>query len=281
MCDCGENDYETDYKAGDIICRQCGVVVESHILDDRLERYTETPRVDCTCGSSSAMLLPQKNVFFDATNLPKRALASVDPFATIREGFKIIDTLGTPFQHSNIVIIAKEVYRDLREFVKTVPTHMAHTYAAGCLYFGCKLEGVGRSEKEIATLLGVDKNDLTTVCKIIKTSLSKKPYGKQLFVGLSSKDLINRAVDRLGLCPKDASLVKKTAHDIDTFVSKSNTLGGKTPAGICGGVVLASLRVCHIDKPKHDVSVACNVAIGTLDRFSDAVSTEMKEKNIP
>ena len=35
--DCSEDQFVTDYASGDIICRSCGLVSDSHIIDDRPE----------------------------------------------------------------------------------------------------------------------------------------------------------------------------------------------------------------------------------------------------
>lgn len=271
MCfDCGEqDDFDTDFRSGDIICRRCGVVVEGHIIDDRLERYEDVPRVD---PSDAAPLLPEQHVFLDTTNIPKRFMATQDPYAAVREGFKIIDSIGGPLFSPNVMVSAKQLYRDLREHVKYVPSHSSKTFGAAALYFGCKMEGVCRSEKEIATICQVSKNQLTTACKAYKDHLRARPYAKQLFVGLKSKDLINRAVERLVLNAMDVVKVKKMAHEVDEKVTNHETLAGKTPGGICGGVILVSLRRCNIEISKGDVSRACNVATGTLDRMFDFIT---------
>jgi transcription initiation factor TFIIIB Brf1 subunit/transcription initiation factor TFIIB len=171
-------------------------------------------------------------------------------------------------------------YRDVREFVKHVPSSAARTFAAGSLYFGCKLEGVARSEREIAAMCGVDKARLTVVCKTYKKHLARKSYGRQMLVGVRATDLLNRAIDRLGLDTKTTARVKRTASDLDAFAAKTKAFAGKTPAGICAGVVVASLHVCCVAVPNDTVSAACNVSVGTLTRLGDTLVSTISQKNL-
>lgn len=275
-CDCGIGDFITDFRAGDIVCRLCGTVVGGHILDDRPARRDESPHF----MNDPEPILPETHVFLDTTNLPKRVIVSTDPHTVVREGFKIIDAVAGNIFTPNVVKAAKLVYRDLRQFVKHVPSTTARAFAAGSLYMGCKLEGVPRSEKEIATLCSVESARLTVVCKTFKKHLAKQPYGRMLFVAVQSKDLLNRAIDRLGLDAKLVARVKRTAHDIDAFVTRTKTLTGKTPAGVCGGVVYASLHACCVRVSKTDIGKACNVASSTVEHLANTVIAKMSEKNL-
>lgn len=280
-CDCGANDLITDYRAGDVVCRACGTVVESHIIDESPERYSEAAGPRAEIMSPADALLPDQHVFLDRTNmLPKRVLmANANQFTVVREGFKLIDAVAGNLFSQPIIDSAKRAYRDVREFVKHIPSTTSRAYAAGSLYVACKMEGVARSEKEIAAMCAVDKTMLTVVCKTFKKHLANKPYGRQLFVGVRGSDLLNRAIDRLGLERKVAMAVKRTAADLDAFATKSRVFEGKTPASACAGVVAVSLHNCCVDVAPEIVCSACNVAAATLARLVEMLVEKLNDRN--
>ena len=272
MCDCGANDLVTDTASGDVVCQQCGVVVESHIFDEHLEYYSET--MGTRAGPPESWLLPCQPTVVD--NMPSRSrlLSNADPHASTREMFTLLEWLGRKFS-TDVVDTAKLLCRDLVA-QKPVRGDSKHVSAACALYLATKMHGhgIGRSKKEIAAefqALGVTERGLTSTAKMFKDVLHLSPYAAKLFSGLDAGDLINRCVDRLDVDDPTRKSIKRLAHQLAGQVAAED-VEGKTPCGICSGVVNCALLRLGIKLSKKHLTESCRVSGATLDKMTKVVS---------
>lgn len=272
MCDCGANDLVTDTASGDVVCQQCGVVVESHIFDEHLEYYSET--MGTRAGPAESWLLPCQPTVVD--NMPNRArvLSNADPHASMREMFKLLDWLGRKFSN-DVVDTAKLLCRDL-EALKPVRGDSRHVHAACALYLATKMHGhgIGRSKKEIAAEfqgIGVTERGLTSTAKLFKDVLHLAPYATKLFSCLEAGDLINRCVDRLDVDDQTRKAIKRVARQLAGQVPAED-VEGKTPCGICSGVVNCALQRLGIKLSKKHLVESCRVSGATLEKMTKVVS---------
>jgi hypothetical protein len=157
--------------------------------------------------------------------------------------FTLLEWLGRKFS-TDVVDTAKVLCRDLVT-QKPVRGDSKHVFAACALYLATKMHGhgIGRSKKEIAAefrALGVTERGLTSTAKMFKDVLHLTPYAAQLFSGLDAGDLINRCVDRLDVDDPTRKSIKRVAHQLAGQVAAED-VEGKTPCGICSGVVNCAL----------------------------------------
>lgn len=276
MCDCGQCDLVTDAASGDVVCRQCGVVVEAHIFDEHLEHYTD--KAGPRAGPPDSWLLPAPPTMFGPLHQHhhhhRYATSNVDPHTSTREIFAVIEGMAHKFT-ADVQDTAKLLCRDLLA-AKTVRADMRHLYAACALYLASKMHGngIGRSKKEIAeefASLGVTERGLTAIAKVFKDTLYGAQYATQLFRGLEAADLINRSVERLRLDHPMQRAVKKLAHDLMERLSPRET-EGKNPCSICSGVVSCALAQLGMKMGKRRVAESCRVSSATLDKMSKAVA---------
>jgi transcription initiation factor TFIIIB Brf1 subunit/transcription initiation factor TFIIB len=272
MCDCGAPDLVTDSGCGDVVCRQCGVVVEAHIFDERLESYGDEagPRAG---PARDAWLLPCQSVVLDG-GVARRRRAQADPHASTRELFAVVDWLGRTFS-GDVRDTAKLLCRDLAA-VRTVRSDARHLHAAAALYLATKMHGrgIGRSKREIAALfggVGVTERGLTVTAKLFRDQLAGSSYARQLFSGLDADDLINRCVDRLALDADARRAVKKAAHALAARVPALE-VEGKTPGSVCSGVVACALQQAGVKLSKKHVLECCRVSGATMDKMTKAVA---------
>lgn len=259
MCDCETVGVTvTDAASGDVICTACGVVLEAHIFDDRLEFATEE-----RAGHAGSWLLPAVPVAFDVKRA--RALSNVDEHASTRDFFRVIDTMSAGFM-TDVVDTAKMLCRDLMR-IKTVKTCSRQQHAAAALYLATKMCGHSRSRREVSKMFDLSTERLTALTKVFVNALgSTHPQLLQKHVEVG--DLINRAVDRLELNDqKDVNLLKKTARDIADRCT-SHESEGKTPRGVCGGVLALALQsLPHLTVSKGSVAAACMISYTTVDKM--------------
>lgn len=271
MCDCGQGDLVTDTASGDVVCRQCGVVVEAHIFDEHLEYYTE--KAGPRAGPAESWLLPLQPIVVERMPHRRRVLSNADPHASTRELFVVVGSLGRAFSR-DVQDTAKLLCRDLAA-VRTVRSDVRGLYAASALYLATKMHGrgVGRSKKEMATefrALGVTEKGITVTAKLFKDTLHAAPYASKLFSSLDASDLINRCVDRLDLDADARKAVKKAAHELADKVP-ARAAEGKTPCSVCSGVVLCVLQHLGIKLSKKHLVESCSVSGATLDKMARAV----------
>lgn len=269
-CDCGLGDLVTDVASGDVVCRGCGVVVEAHIFDERLESYGDEagPRAGQT---HDAWLLPAQPVVLDAPR--RRVRSNTDPHAATRQLFSMVEWMGRTYSR-DVRDTAKLLCRDLAE-ARAVRGDARHTHVAAALYLAARMHGrgVGRSKREIATQFGdtgVTERGLTAAVRGFKDTLSRAPYAHQLHADLDADDLINRAVDRLGLEAPSRNAVKKAAHALAAMVP-SREVEGKSPNSVCSGVVACALQQVGVKLSKKHVLESCRVSGATMDKMAQAV----------
>lgn len=272
MCDCGMTDYlVTDVASGDVVCQQCGVVVEAHIFDEHLEHYGATgPRA----GPPDSWLLPAQPIVVDNVPHRRRVLQNADPHAATRQLFLVVDIMGYGFT-THVQDTAKMLCRDLVA-QRTVRCDTRCLVAACALYLATKMHGngIGRSKREIAAQFrdrGVTERGLTLTSKLFKDALSGTSYAATLFKTLDAADLINRCADRLGIDDDVRKAVKKHAHEMAARVPVRE-VEGKTPSSICSGIVACVLVQLGIKVSKKHLTECCRVSGATLDKMTKAVA---------
>lgn len=271
MCDCGLRDFVTDASCGDVVCRQCGVVVEAHIFDERLEYYSE--QAGARAGPAEPWLLPAQPIVVERVMHCRRVLSNADPHASTRQLFVVVDGMARGFSR-DVQDTAKLLCRDLVA-TRVVRCDVRPLYAASALYLAAKMhgQGMGRSKKEIAAefgATGVTERGITVTAKLFKDALHSAPYAARLFSGLDAADLINRCVDRLDVDDATRKAVKKAAHALaDTVPARA--VEGKTPSSVCSGVVACVLQRLGVKVSKKHLVESCRVSGATLDKMTRAV----------
>lgn len=302
MCDCpgGPGECVTDWASGDVVCLACGVVTEGHILDESPEwRNHESGPDNCRVGPSTANALPSRLGTYLAPPAAagggaKRvcrgltaAIVREDPAeVSLREGFKVLDSLAIDMRLSTtgtVAVMARELFSDLHE-AKGIRADTRRPAAAAALYFGCKLENVGRELRRVAAMCGVDHKALCTAASEFKTALAAKPYYPRLFTPLQAGKLIDSSVDRLadvaGLDAEARRRVWRTAHQLDEALVDMMDCGRK-PRTICAGIVfLAAQQVAAGAVTKKHVTTACGVCQQTLDKVVAQIR-DLEKENVP
>ena len=278
-CDCGRpENVVVDHAAGDMICTDCGVVIESHLMDERPEWHgpgEDGARPDGRRAGPAGGLLPGL-----ASTTLDRLPAKLHKYVTAEErapgervaldGFRAIDQLAAELRLTGTVVeTAKEVMRDA--CLKNARLGTMAVLAASCVYYACKIAGVSRRKREIAGMCRVSETDLNAVNKALKVALTGRPYHASMYSSVRPADLIFRAVDRLDMLPEDRRRVKRRAMDLDRAVQASGALEGRTPGGICCALVFAAMKLEGLTPSKKAVTATCQVSCVTLNKAVKAL----------
>lgn len=286
MCECdGGPVVVTDWARGDMVCRQCGVVLESHLMDESAEWHDWEPPVTA----------PNKN------NKRRRQLAATATYTTAREawvadGLKDVDRVVGCFGQSttgSIAARARELFGDV-----AVARHFDRgALAAAAVYYAFKMEGVGRELQTVCDACGVQPVHMRAALDVYKECLADKPYYPQLFSRVTAGALLNVALDKL---VATGALAANRRKDVWRSATRLLELlehaldSGRKPRTLCAGIVFLACgqahgQVCgqahgqahgqaqprgqkHVTKK--EVATACGVCPQTVDKIVAYIRTQ-------
>ena len=293
-CDADENDLLNDASSGQIVCTQCGFVIDGHLIDDGAEwnNYTDefgkigsgercgpaldptnpfdtigtwTPKMLVTCYNSDGTKYVR--------NLQKLAIRTsyTSKHRAFNEGkydFEIVvSRLG----------LGKAVLDDSKIFwgviLKTdILTRGANRRGlkACCVYYAAICNKTPRGRDDIVNCFDItDTKDFSKGEKIFREIFEKNTkYSWILYKNTRSEDMFSLYVMKLGL---DFSVTKKM--NLISEHCNEHLLGVNTKSRIAGILYYVTNRVFKMKKPnKSKVSEIVGVCNPTLNKVIEIIS---------
>ncbi|KAJ3219258.1 transcription initiation factor IIB [Dinochytrium kinnereticum] len=250
-----------NFKDGDLVCGDCGLVLGDRIIDTRSEWRTfsndEGGDDPSRVGAAGDALLGGMN-YLEATTISYKdggsgaakelsrvhgKVTNVKGEKSLLSNFRSIQTMCERMGLGKVVVdSAKQLFKRVEDSkILRGKTHDA--IMAACIYIACRHHAVTRTFKEICNVTNVSKKEIGRCYKQLQ-QLFEKPQQ----VSLSS--YIYRFSDSLDL-NKD---VQKAGLQVAEMVSDKGYLAGKSTIS----VVAASLyfAACMSDSPKPAAEVA-------------------------
>lgn len=219
-----------DHMAGDIICSECGLVLESHSIDETSEWRTfadeskdkdpnrvGAPSDPLLCGGGLGTVITKIGASCDSSFSSSRVInqwqkVAQNPDASLINNFKRIgnmaDTLGLM---ETIKSHAKELYKKVTDQNACRGRNLSPIMAA-CLYYACQEEGVPRTMKEIAMVTkGATKKDIYRAKRLVREKLE---IGNKV---IHAGDLARRYCSNLGLNNLVTKAVLETVKKSEEF----------------------------------------------------------------
>jgi transcription initiation factor TFIIB len=173
-----------DYRAGDLVCPQCGLVVGDRVIDVGTEWRTfsnesNTDDPSRVGGPENPLLNGQElstmigaatgSAGLDAQGFNKyrsrRTVSSTDRALTT--AFREISTMAERINMArSIVDQANTLFKQVYE-TKALRGRSTEAIASACLYIACRKEGVPRTFKEICAISRVSKKEIGRCFKLI------------------------------------------------------------------------------------------------------------------
>ncbi|CAI7742582.1 unnamed protein product [Closterium sp. NIES-54] len=277
---CGECKRNTelvhDHAAGDLICAECGLVVEAHSVDETSEWRTfsnEAANTDpvrvggptnqlLTDGGLTTMISAGKNGQ-GGGDLPGRkgwASQGSNPDRDLISAFQSIgdmaDRLGLV---ATIRDRANEIFKKVHDLKSIRGRSNEATYAA-CLYIACRQEDKPRTFKEIGSAgNNISKKEIGRATKFIVKQL-EADMGAVDMGAVNAGDFMRRFCSHLGMkgAPVQAAIevVQNTEH-IDIRTSRA-------PISKAAAAIYMVTQLCSNPVPTKDISRATGVAEGTI-----------------
>lgn len=260
-----------DYRAGDMICPQCGLVVGDRVVDVGSEwRTFSDEKADsdpCRVGAAENPLLNGSDLStvigrgsgeasFDESGLPKyqnrRTMSSSDRalINAFREINNMADRINLP---KTIVDRANNLFKQVHDG-KTLKGRSNDAIASACLYIACRQEGVPRTFKEICAVSKVSKKEIGRCFKLILKALETS-------VDLiTTGDFMSRFCSNLGL----PASVQKAATHIARKAVEADIVPGRSPISVAAAAIYMASQASEDKKTQKEIGDIAGVADVTI-----------------
>ncbi|GIY10260.1 transcription initiation factor IIB [Caerostris darwini] len=233
-----------DYRAGDMICSECGLVVGDRVIDVGSEwRTFSNEKADSDPSRVGAAENPLLNgsdlstvigkgtggASFDEGGVAKyqnrRTMSSSDRalINAFREISNMADRINLP---KTIVDRANSLFKQVHDG-KTLKGRSNDAIASSCVYIACRQEGVPRTFKEICAVSKVSKKDIgrcfKEILKALETSVDL----------ITTGDFMSRFCSNLGL-PIN---VQRAATHIARKAVELDIVPGRSPISIAAAAI--------------------------------------------
>lgn len=260
-----------DYRAGDMICPQCGLVVGDRVVDVGSEWRTfsnEKSNADPSrVGASENPLLSGSDLStmigrssgdaaFDESgnakyqnrkNMSSSDRALVNAF---REISNMADRINLP---KTIVDRANLLFKQVHDG-KTLKGRSNDAIASACLYIACRQEGVPRTFKEICAVSKVSKKEIGRCFKLILKALETS-------VDLiTTGDFMSRFCSNLGL----PTSVQRAATHIARKAVELDIVPGRSPISVAAAAIYMASQASEEKKSQKEIGDIAGVADVTI-----------------
>jgi transcription initiation factor TFIIB len=264
-------------EKGEIVCRQCGLVISERIVDvshsdKRAFTKQEKQRRERT-GSPISILLPDMGLstVIDKNNIQnpdlKRA-AKWNSRMTWDKRNMLIATTELKRISSNLNLPSHIKKTAIRLYIeafkkKLLRGRSINGMVAACLYFACRERKIPRTLQEILDQTSVNAKNVRRCYRTIIRELNLKAPSTNPI------SLIPRFVAELSL---DAETEKITINILQSFVSKYST-SGKDPKGLCAGALYLVCKKRAIRISQKEIANVVGVTEVTLrSRYKELVN---------
>ncbi|XP_010934192.1 transcription initiation factor IIB isoform X2 [Elaeis guineensis] len=264
-----------DHSAGDMVCSECGLVLEAHSIDETSEWRTfanESAENDpvrvggpsnplLTDGGLSTVISKPNGVQGDflSSSLGRWQTRGSNPDRSLILAFRTIanmaDRLGLV---ATIKDRANEIYKKVED-LKSIRGRNQDAILAACLYIACRQEDRPRTVKEICSVAnGAAKKEIGRAKEYIVKQLEVE-MGQSMEMGtIHAGDFLRRFCSHLGM----SNQAVKAAQEA---VQKSEELDiRRSPISIAAAVIYMITQLSEEKKPLRDISLATGVAESTI-----------------
>ncbi|KAH7863244.1 hypothetical protein Vadar_015215 [Vaccinium darrowii] len=258
-----------DHSAGDTMCSECGLVLESHSIDETSEWRTfanesgdnDPVRVGgpinpfFTDGGLSTFISNPNGVTSDflSSSLGRWRNRGANPDRSLILAFRTIATMSDRLGLvATIKYRANEIYQKV-EGKKSSRGRNQDVILAACLFIACRQEDKPRSLKEICSVAdGVTTKELSRENEKIVKRLELER--SQLHV----VDLMRRFCSHLGLKNQAVKAAQEAVLKSEEFYIR------RSPLSIAATVIYIIMLLSDDKQPLRDVSIATEVKEATI-----------------
>lgn len=270
-----------DYRAGDVVCSLCGLVVGDRMIDVSSEWRTFSNDKESKDMSRVGAVENQLLNGEDLTTYVGRATgqAGYDEFGnpkyrnrktmsamerTLTTGFRDIGVMSERLNLPHCVsqqaeVLYKKVYDS-----RALRGRCQDAVISACIYIACRREGAARTFKEICAVSRSTKRDIGRCFKQILLCLEENVDA------ISIKDFMSRFCTHLNL----NNDVQQVATYMAFTADKRGIVAGRTPITISAASIYMASHACGYKKSLKDIAEIAGVAESTIRQLYKALMTE-------
>ncbi|XP_031617020.1 transcription initiation factor IIB [Contarinia nasturtii] len=260
-----------DYRAGDMICSECGLVVGDRVIDVGSEWRTfsnEKSGVDpsrvggpenplLSGGDLSTMIGPGTgsasfDSFGNAKYQNRRTMSSSDRalIAAFKEISQMADRINLP---KTIVDRANNLFKQVHDG-KNLKGRSNDAKASACLYIACRQEGVPRTFKEICAVSKISKKEIGRCFKLTLKALA------------TSVDLITTADFMSRFCANLVlpNMVQRGATHIARKAVEMDIVPGRSPISVAAAAIYMASQASEEKRSQKEIGDIAGVADVTI-----------------
>ncbi|QCD97396.1 transcription initiation factor IIB-2 [Vigna unguiculata] len=264
-----------DHSAGDTVCSECGLVLESHSIDETSEWRTfanesgdnDPVRVGgptnplLTDGGLSTVIARPNGASgeFLSSSLGRWQNRGSNPDRGLIVAFKSIATMSDRLGLvATIKDRANEIYKRVED-QKSSRGRNQDALLAACLYIACRQEDKPRTVKEICSVAnGASKKDIGRAKEYVVKQLGLEK-GQSVEMGtIHAGDFMRRFCSNLGMNNQAVKAAQEAVQKSEEFDIR------RSPISIAAAVIYIITQLSDDKKPLKDISVATGVAEGTI-----------------
>ncbi|KAI1236696.1 hypothetical protein IHE44_0014949 [Lamprotornis superbus] len=260
-----------DYRAGDMICSECGLVVGDRVIDVGSEwrtfsndkatkdpsRVGDTQNPLLSDGDLSTMIgkgtgAASFDEFGNSKYQNRRTMSSSDRamMNAFKEITNMADRINLP---RNIVDRTNNLFKQVYE-QKSLKGRSNDAIASACLYIACRQEGVPRTFKEICAVSRISKKEIGRCFKLILKALETS-------VDLiTTGDFMSRFCSNLGL-PKQ---VQMAATHIARKAVELDLVPGRSPISVAAAAIYMASQASSEKRTQKEIGDIAGVADVTI-----------------
>ena len=261
-----------DFKQGDLICGDCGLILsDGRLVDTRSEwrNFSDESRDPARAGHAAdpilganrqldtiisdngrGLNLQRIHVRTTANSLDKQLISGIQELEIMS------NQMSLP---KNILDMSKENFRKVLEggFAKGKDPIAVK---AICILIASRQAGVNRSFKEISHTCRVSKKELGRVFKLVNKPLAESlPDAPTTIQGVAAEHLLSRYCSQLGLSKQ----IENCAIYIATRGRQILNLSSKSPLSVAAGSILMACQILKDPTTVHSISETTGVSEGT------------------
>ncbi|WP_459192611.1 transcription initiation factor IIB [Halosimplex sp. J119] len=286
--DCGSEQLVTSADRGELICDDCGLVVEEGAIDPGPEwrAFTHSEREEKSrVGAPTTQTMHDKGLTttIDWRNedaygrtISSRKRSQMHRLRKWQERIRTKDAgeRNLQFALSEIDRMASAlgIPRSVRELASVVYRRALDEdlirgrsiegVATACLYAACRKQGLPRSLEEIADVSRVDRTEIGRTYRYVSTELGLE------MEPVDPKRYVPRFCSELDVTEE----VQTRANEIIDRTTEQGLLSGKSPTGYAAAAIYAASLLCNEKKTQREIADVAQVTEVTIrNRYQEQI----------
>jgi len=285
---CGKDNIIEDYSQGNLVCADCGQVLEN-ILDYNPEwkQFEDEDKSGGRCSLPINVLLPQSSLGTSISGMGKNRLKTLHSWNAMPYKER---SLNIEFKKIHDVCIRAKILKCVEDDAKIMykmVSECKHTsgknagnfiitrgvnrisISAACVFFACIRKGMTRTSKEIASFYGIRDMEMNRGCKILLKRLKNKKTNMKM--GTSKPEhFVRRYCEELHI----KNVYIEDALKIAKNIEKLNIASDHTPYSLAAASILLMASIFKLKSiTKKKLAIEFSISEVTISKTYKELET--------